>query len=402
MQLDSARRPGVTLDVSFQKLKKKKKLPEHAVLWLAGWFIAATCWHTHQHQTFPPITFQTTHHPTSPLSNSITSTSTNLPTPISKSLDITPVPVVQGLSPYQLSSFHIVTHLPYNRVDIYWSVRMKRARRPMGPTTRATTTRVAKARAQERLKRLVSDEIEVTFPRHMLPFDQISSGDSEDNPPHLTPHVPSGERRMEILESQVKHVQGEVSSIHSKLDRLVEATCQRPEPVYHSTPPRRHSTTKTTAPSRAAYHDDTLGDMPPPKQLRRQQNHDGYVDAATRQDWFDPPQGHGKEDFDPPESMKPYMYITQESCQTNKQKLDVRCELTALEYTNALVKLIMDHRASHPGDQMHMLRHLRDVTHDAMERPWPAVRRWSQAVFDAIERGEFIWADHQEIHNMRV
>ena len=95
------------------------------------------------------------------------------------------------------------------------------------------------------------------------------------------------------------------------------------------------------------------------------------------------------------------MYISRESCQTVKQKLEVRCSLSALEYTNALVKLVMDLEAYAPTDQPHIMRHLRDVTSDAMERPWATVRKWSQAVFDGIEQGDLTWADYQEIQNLR-
>ena len=139
----------------------------------------------------------------------------------------------------------------------------------------------------------------------------------------------------------------------------------------------------------------------PPDNSVKTKNRDGYVDRVTRQDSFNPPPVQGKpSDNDMLREVpfrKPYMYIDRESCQTDKQRLEARCELSTLEYTNALVKLIMDHRAYHPNDQSHILRRLRDVTHDAMERPWSAVRRWSQVIFYLIVRGDFAWYEHQEI-----
>ena len=36
-----------------------------------------------------------------------------------------------------------------------------------------------------------------------------------------------------------------------------------------------------------------------------------------------------------------------------------------------------------------------------MERPWEVVRKWSQRVWDAVERGEMGWSDDQHIQNLR-
>ena len=66
------------------------------------------------------------------------------------------------------------------------------------------------------------------------------------------------------------------------------------------------------------------------------------------------------------------------------------------------MKLIIDPKAATLVDRPHIMRHLRDVTHNAMERPWSAVRKWSQTVFDAVENGDFCWADRQEIQNERI
>ena len=196
-------------------------------------------------------------------------------------------------------------------------------------------------------------------------------------------------------------VKGQVADINSKLDILVSAAYQQPAP-RHSTPPGRRIRETSPGPymGPGGSHNDRR--IPSPRRLRSEQNYDGYVDHVTRQDYFDPPPPKGKQTDNEYVYRKPYMYISREDCQTEKQRLDVRCELSVLEYSNAMLKLILDPRAYHPEDQSHIIRHLRDVTHDAMERSWPAVRRWSQAVFDAIEQGDLFWADRQEVQNYRV
>ena len=99
---------------------------------------------------------------------------------------------------------------------------------------------------------------------------------------------------------------------------------------------------------------------------------------------------------------KPYMFVNREGTQTLKQKLEARTSLTQMEYINASLALINDSRAYEPRDRDHILRHIQDVTHDIMDRPWDVVRRWSQRVWDAVERRELSWGDSQLIQNLRV
>ena len=237
---------------------------------------------------------------------------------------------------------------------------------------------------------------EVTFPR----FDTSPIGHQPENSTRLPPTLSlvgdlpfEDVSRVDRLETEFSEVKSQVANMNTKLDMLVSATCQGTVTKDDRQPPRDHTTEEHI-------------DIPSPQRLRREQNHDGYVDRVMRQEYFAPPQAQGKKPLSDIEceqnTRKPYMYIERESCQTEKQKLDVRCDISPLEYTNALVKLLLDTRAYHPDDLPHILRHLRDVTHDARERPWSAVRRWSHAVFDAVERGDIMWQDHQEIQNYRV
>ena len=48
------------------------------------------------------------------------------------------------------------------------------------------------------------------------------------------------------------------------------------------------------------------------------------------------------------------------------------------------------------------LEHLQQVVEDASNRDWPSVRCWSQATFDAVERGAASWEDRQAIQVDRV
>ena len=268
----------------------------------------------------------------------------------------------------------------------------------MAPITRATTSRAAKVKANSRLRRLVYDDDEVSFPRWALNQSAPEEiADGSVRPPTLSPAPSeSSDRRVDILEDQVRGVRQDVASIHHKLDRLVDVATARQPTLQRASTPAPHR-----APTEPNHYRDQY---PPPRALVTEENRDGYVDYYSRADRFQPPVNKGKRDQmdTEPKICKPYMYIIRETCQTMKQKLEVRCELSALEYTNALIKLLMDPQGADPEDRPHIMRHLRDVTHDAMERPWSAVRKWSQSVFDSVELGDFCWAEHQEIQNERV
>ena len=41
------------------------------------------------------------------------------------------------------------------------------------------------------------------------------------------------------------------------------------------------------------------------------------------------------------------------------------------------------------------------VAEDALERAWEGVRKWSNMVFDKVEKRKITWADKQEIKDMR-
>lgn len=99
---------------------------------------------------------------------------------------------------------------------------------------------------------------------------------------------------------------------------------------------------------------------------------------------------------------KPYMFLYRDGISTMKQKLDVRHTMSAAEYTDALLALLSDRRAYDPKDFHDIFHHLRKVTRDTLERPWPAVRRWTQYIWDAIEDGSITWSDSDVIQEERV
>ena len=98
---------------------------------------------------------------------------------------------------------------------------------------------------------------------------------------------------------------------------------------------------------------------------------------------------------------KPYMFVKKLSSASLKKKQDYRPNITANEYVNAFIAMLCDHRARDPADLLHQLRHLHDVSTDALTRPWVNVRDWSQSVFDEIEKGNLAWSDTSQIQFAR-
>ena len=99
---------------------------------------------------------------------------------------------------------------------------------------------------------------------------------------------------------------------------------------------------------------------------------------------------------------KPYMYLERPGLSTVRKRLDARQTMTYQEYILAYIKMIRDPRA----DQSHLvyyhLEHLQQMAEDALKRDWQAVRGWSQAVLDDIEKGSYNWADTQLIQIERL
>lgn len=67
-----------------------------------------------------------------------------------------------------------------------------------------------------------------------------------------------------------------------------------------------------------------------------------------------------------------------------------------------MLSLLSDRRAFDPKDFYDIFHHLRKVSRDSLERPWAAVRRWTQYIWDSFEDGSITWADSDIIQEERV
>ena len=167
--------------------------------------------------------------------------------------------------------------------------------------------------------------------------------------------------RIDVLESKMGQVDANVNSIDAKLDLLIAAAA--PTPVC-STPRKPTPQPEDTRNER----------LPPPRTLRREVDSEGYVKKMLQEARFKTNPVEGKRNvayniFAETAIPKPYMYIEREACQTIKQKLDARASFSAMEYVHASLALVNDTRAYENGDKAHILHHIQDVVHDAIERP---------------------------------
>lgn len=142
--------------------------------------------------------------------------------------------------------------------------------------------------------------------------------------------------------------------------------------------------------------------MPPPQVIIREENHDGALDNLLAKEDYRSASTQGKPISSDQAMVKPYMYIDREGMQTPKQRLEVRSTMSFNEYINCTLLLVNDDEAYNKNDLPHILRHLSAVATDALFRPWPAVRRWTQAIWDYVERGKCKWDSETFIQNERV
>lgn len=230
------------------------------------------------------------------------------------------------------------------------------------------------------------------------------------------------------VEAEVTALKTDVGDINTKLDNLIEAFAKF-DTIVHPTPPATATTNQSNqatqnqplnhsssaSPAQARNHDNphntTAGNQG--RNLQGQQHaparplsSDEFLQREMDRDRFDYAAA-GKyqysNDFASSRMLpKPYMYLYREGVSTLKQKLDARQSMSQVEYIDAMLALMADNRACEPEDYVDIMHHLRKVTRDALERPWPAVRRWSQFVWDSIESGTITWADREWIQEERV
>lgn len=268
-------------------------------------------------------------------------------------------------------------------------------------------------------------------------FEDISSPRSISN----TEIQMAEENRISSIETDVGALKDDVFDIHSKLDKLLQAMTLRDStplapghqppaapgnvpnaPAPGQSPP---SGTDPTHPSTQNTHGANMHQPAPqtntpstthqpmatrgprmPDAIERQLSLDGFIDRELDRDRFHYSNA-GKNNFisDPHTSRvisKPYMFMYREGAHLIKQKLDQRQSMTAVEYIDATLALLADPRAYHKDDYADIMFHLRRVSRDALERPWHAVIKWSQYIWDMVESGYISWADRDIIQEERV
>lgn len=143
--------------------------------------------------------------------------------------------------------------------------------------------------------------------------------------------------------------------------------------------------------------------LPAPNDIVTQENRDGYIDALMAREEYTGATTQGKTSCNNDVVfMKPYMFIEREGIQTFRQKLELRAGLSMVEYISCNLALLQDTDAYADSDLHDMIKHLGAVAIDAMVRPWPNVRRWSQHIWDLVEKGKCRWSDYQLIQDERI
>lgn len=244
------------------------------------------------------------------------------------------------------------------------------------------------------------------------------------------------EARFNKIETDVSDMKSDIGSVNQKLDNLLETFARLdiqprqqqgvvpPAPPNIHTPAQPQVTTNSnhnSVSSSSAYsstnqqqqpgqqnaaHDDRLRSPHVHHMVGRQLTEDEFIQREMDRDRFQ--FAHNGRymyttDFNPTRVMaKPYMYLYREGVSSMKQKLDARQSLSLNEYIDGLLALLADKRAYNKDDYSDIMHHMSRVVRDALERPWHAVRRWTQFVWDSVESGVFSWADRDLIQEERV
>lgn len=222
--------------------------------------------------------------------------------------------------------------------------------------------------------------------------------------------------RVVNLEKEVRKVNATIQGLDSKLDLLVNNVvrdsandfCANTNDNNSSSqnlngdvqvvsPPTHARQRRSTQPR---PYGRTLG-APPPARLRDIEDWDGSIQEMIEAEQYPQASGHGKPIYEPG-SRKPYMYIVRDGAETERQKLELRNTITSIEYIDATLQLIQDKGACNKADIPHILKHLSCVTTDIMARPWVSVRKWSQHIWDAVEKKKCSWKDYLFIQDERI
>lgn len=242
----------------------------------------------------------------------------------------------------------------------------------------------------------------------------------------LSQTVYSMQESADRQEARVERVEGRMDGMDSKLDFIVSAlgkdksnnnvpndvSVSRSRPISPSTSAGRVHATQHAG--RTPQHDTTpvsaappalapLCPLPGPAALVAEQNREGALDSLMSRQNFKPSDNNGKRvSYGDCGMPKPYMFLEREGLQTNRQKLDVRCAMTSDEYMYCALALLHEKDSHQPEDKNDILLHVFAVATDILTRPWPAVRRWTNYVWDSVEKGRCKWNDYLFIQDARV
>ena len=96
---------------------------------------------------------------------------------------------------------------------------------------------------------------------------------------------------------------------------------------------------------------------------------------------------------------RPYMYLEREILEEVKKR-DSYDALNKDEFFCGIAAMIRE--KADPSDKaFHLIEHMATVAEDALGHAWEGVRKWSNMVFDKVEKSMITWADKQEIKEMR-
>lgn len=268
---------------------------------------------------------------------------------------------------------------------------------------------------------------------------EISHDISLERSPLITDnsHAMAGvETRLDDMEFDVKGLKTDVTTLktdvtamNGKLDDLLQAMAKLSTnaPVNEASPAlaqqnanhnsNQHTTQQTNHAAqhnhsqnqgRSSSQQNTSANGPdfPQHRTNRDISPEEFLEREMNRDRFDYDNGgkylYGSHFSSGRVFHKPYMYLYRDGVSTIKQKVEARPTMTVVEYIDATLALLADSRAYHRDDYIDIMDHLRKLTRDALERPWCAVRRWSQFVWDSIEAGALTWADRDMIQEERV
>ena len=274
-----------------------------------------------------------------------------------------------------------------------------------------------------------SDDSEISFgptwlDRHLLRrrprAASTTSGESEQQ---MADQDDRQERRLQLLESAVMGMTEKFDNILSSFNPVNSRVnidshqahggggTERGIPTYGQLPaqPAHHNGGPSQQPSHGHHlHQPTYhASRPVPVNPRAPPYADFVADQLRHEEFVLPRHEDGKAMY--PDlylqklNPKPYMYLDRPGVETVKKKLELRNTMTYSEYMVAVIKLIRDPRHDQneiPRDTL--LEHVQQIVEDSTSRDWSTVRRWSQATFDAVERGDYSWQDRQHIQIQRI